>query len=138
MRPINHIVLHCTATLQTAKVESILKYWREVCGWKNPGYHHIILPDGTVRDLLPIEQESNGVRGHNDDSIHISYIGGVDASLRPLDNRTPEQQASMEALVRKYKKQFPRARVLGHCDFPGVKKACPAFNVASWLHSIGL
>jgi len=30
MREINNIVLHCTATSQDTKIESILKYWKVI------------------------------------------------------------------------------------------------------------
>lgn len=138
MRQIKNIVLHCTATPQTTTVASIQHYWKESLKWKSPGYHHIILPDGTVADLLPIEKPSNGVAGHNANSIHISYIGGVDGRGRAVDNRTPLQIASQIELLKKYKAMFPEARILGHRDFPGVKKECPSFDVATWLKTITL
>lgn len=138
MREIRYIVLHCTATPQTASVESIQMYWKNKLGWKNPGYHHIILPDGTVVDLLPIEQVSNGVAGYNSASIHISYIGGIDSKGKALDNRTSEQKQAMYELVKKYKAMFPDAKILGHRDFPGVKKDCPSFSVSAWVDCVGL
>ena len=57
---------------------------------------------------------------------------------KPVDNRTPQQKATMERLVRELKLKFPSARILGHRDFPGVKKACPSFDVSSWLKEIGI
>lgn len=138
MRNINNIVLHCTATAQNTKVSSITKYWKEVLGWKKPGYHFIILPDGTIVPLLPIEEVSNGVAGHNSDSIHISYIGGIDAKGRAVDNRTDAQKQAQIELLKKFKKQFPNAQVKGHRDFPGVTKECPSFEVSEWLNCIGI
>lgn len=142
MRNITHIVLHCTATPQMTTVESIQKYWRtpkpKGNGWKSPGYHHIIKADGTVVDLLPIDQVSNGVAGHNAHSIHISYIGGVDGKGNAIDNRTPSQIKAQVALLKKYKAMFPDAIICGHRDFPGVKKECPSFDVKSWLKKIAL
>lgn len=135
-RKIKNIVLHCTATPQTAKVESIQRYWRDVLKWKSPGYHRIIKPDGTVVKLAEDSQVCNGVAGHNSASIHISYIGGVDAQNKPLDNRTPEQLAAMAALVKEYHAKYPEARICGHRDFPKVSKACPSFDVAAWWEQI--
>ena len=91
MRKINYLVLHCTATPQNTTVESIQRYWREDLKWKNPGYHWIIKADGHAVNLLPIEEVSNGVAGHNSDSIHISYIGGIDSKGKAVDNRTAAQ-----------------------------------------------
>jgi len=137
MRKINHIVLHCTATSQDAKVESIVRYWKETLKWKSPGYHYLIELDGTVHNLLPIEHVSNGVRGHNSDSINISYIGGVDENNYPTDNRTPKQVLSQLKLIIELKEQFPQAEILGHRDFLGVNKACPSFDVREWLKHVG-
>jgi N-acetylmuramoyl-L-alanine amidase len=142
MRNIDHIVLHCTATPQTATVKSIQNYWKNILKWKSPGYHHIILPDGTVTDLLPIDQPSNGVYGHNAHSIHISYIGGIDGKGRALDNRTDAQKAAQIALLKKYHAMFPGATICGHRDFltPGTSnwKECPSFDVKKWLETINL
>jgi len=71
MRTITHIVVHCSATGQDAKVEAIQRYWKEKLGWKSPGYHYIIEADGKETQLLTIAQPSNGVKqaiiqGHKD------------------------------------------------------------------------
>lgn len=142
MRKITHICLHCTATPQTTTVESIQRFWRapkpKGNGWTKPGYHHIIKPDGTVVDLLPIDQISNGVAGHNANSIHISYIGGIDGKGNAIDNRTPSQIQAQIELLKKYKAMFPNAVILGHRDFPNVQKKCPSFDVKAWLEGAGL
>lgn len=138
MRIIKYIVLHCTATSQQATVSAIQKYWKETLGWKDPGYHHIIKPDGEIVDLQPISKTSNGVAGYNANSIHISYIGGIDSKGKGLDNRTLTQKISMMVLLKKYKAMFPNAKILGHRDFPNVHKECPSFDVATWLKEIKL
>lgn len=138
MRTINHIVLHCTATPQNTTIDSIKNYWRSVLGWKSPGYHYMIKANGEVVNTHPIHLISNGVAGHNANSIHISYIGGVDSSNRPFDNRTPAQREAMFRLVWELKVKFPSARILGHRDFPNVAKACPSFDVSVWKKEVGL
>ena len=132
-RQIKHIVLHCTATSQKATVEAIQRYWRDQLGWKNPGYHYLISPDGTVHKLQPEELPANGVAGHNSTSIHVSYIGGIDANSRPADNRTCRQTTEMYYLVVDLLARYPDAKLLGHRDFPGVKKDCPSFNAKEWF-----
>ena len=128
MREIKFLAVHCTATPQTATVSSIQNYWKNVLKWKMPGYHFIIKPDGEVVQLLEIEKVSNGVKGFNSVSINISYIGGVDSQNKPIDNRTEAQKKALLDLLKKLKKQFPKAVIQGHRDFPEVKKACPSFN----------
>jgi len=136
MREIKYIVLHCTATNQTTPPETILSYWKNVLCWESPGYHYLIGADGTIHALLSIDQVANGVFGHNANSIHISYIGGIDENGNALDNRTPKQILSLQKLIIEYKKQFPSAEILGHKDFPGIHKECPSFNVKDWLKDL--
>lgn len=127
MRRIDWLVVHCTATPQTTTVASIQRYWRENLKWKSPGYHFLIEANGTVHNLQPINLPSNGVAGHNANSIHISYIGGVNGK-RAVDNRTEAQKREILRLLTDLKKQFPNAKIQGHRDFPRVAKACPSFD----------
>lgn len=128
MRAIKYLAVHCTATSQTVSISAIQSYWKNQLGWKMPGYHFIIKPDGQIVSLLPIEQVSNGVQGFNSQTINISYIGGVDAKNVPVDNRTPQQKATLLKLLRELKQKFPTVLIQGHRDFPNVKKACPSFD----------
>jgi len=128
MRAIKYLAVHCTATSQTVSISAIQSYWKNQLGWKMPGYHFIIKPDGQIVTLLSIEQVSNGVQGFNSQTINISYIGGVDAKNVPVDNRTPQQKATLLKLLRELKQKFPMAIIQGHRDFPNVKKACPSFD----------
>ena len=123
MREIKYIVLHCTATSQDTTVENIVKYWKERLGWKSPGYHFMIKPNGKIEQVNSIHNISNGVRGFNDRSIHISYIGGKD-----IDDRTEEQKDSLKFIVEVLKDMFPKAKIQGHRDFPKVTKSCPRFD----------
>lgn len=150
MRDIKHIVIHCTATPQSATVAAIQRYWREVLGWKAPGYQVLIEPDGNMVRLAGNDQVCNGVAGFNKNSLHVSYIGGVDAKGKPIDNRTPEQRAALYELVKAWAAMFPTAKIMGHRDFSrdlnrdGIiqpsewAKACPSFDVKSWCEEVGL
>lgn len=128
MRPINYIVIHCTATRPDVTIESIKRYWKENLKWKNPGYHYMIKADGEIVNTLPIDQVSNGVAGWNSQIINISYIGGIDKNNHPKDTRTQEQKKSIVKLLRELKSKFPKAKIQGHRDFPNVHKACPSFD----------
>lgn len=137
-REIKHLVLHCTASPQTTTVASILNYWREELKWKNPGYHFLIEANGTVHNLQPIEKPSNGVAGHNANSIHISYIGGIGPTKIPIDNRTNRQILEQIRLIIELKEKFPKAEILGHRDFLGARKMCPSFSTKDWIKACGL
>lgn len=127
MRKIDYIVIHCTATPQNTTIDSIKKYWKEVMKWNSPGYHYIFEPNGNVVQLQPEDKPSNGVAGHNANSIHISYIGGVDKNNKPIDNRTPQQKDTIRKKLIELKKKYPQAIIQGHRDF-GINKACPCFD----------
>jgi N-acetylmuramoyl-L-alanine amidase len=137
MRRIDNIILHCTATNQNTTVESIQRYWRDTLKWKSVGYHLLIQPNGVPVRLAEDKQVCNGVAGHNANSIHISYIGGIDSKGKPFDNRTQSQRETMRTLVESYMKMYPNAKVRGHNDFTNLK-ACPSFKVSQWLKEVGL
>ncbi len=124
---------HCTATPPTTTVESIKNYWKQK--WKSdvPGYHYIILRNGTVIQLLDENKNSYGVYGHNSVCINLAYIGGIDKDGKPVDNRTPAQERAMFDLIVRLTEKYKGAEVKGHCDFEGVKKACPCFDMKTWL-----
>jgi len=101
-----------------------------------PGYHFIIKPDGVIVQLLDISGVSNGVQGFNSETINICYIGGVDKALKPTDNRTDAQKKALLVILKDLKKQFSNAKIQGHRDFKGVKKACPSFDAKKEYESI--
>lgn len=147
-RPINRIVIHCTATTQNATVEAIKAYWRTVLGWSNVGYHYIIGVNGERYILSHLSKPTNGVRGYNWDSVHISYIGGKDG----VDDRTDAQKKEMEALIRELRGDdiLGPVPVVGHRDLsPDLNgdgiitpneyiKLCPSFEVSEWLAEVGI
>ena len=136
MRTITHIVVHCSATGQDAKVEAIQRYWKQNLGWKSPGYHYIIEADGKETQLLTIAQPSNGVKGFNKSIINVCYIGGVNKLGKAADNRTDAQKRQLLTRLKALKTMFPNAIIQGHKDFPNVAKACPSFDAKSEYKNI--
>lgn len=132
-RSIQFIVVHCTATQPEATIKAIQGYWRDVQKWKDPGYHYIIQRSGEIVQLQDEDKVANGVAGHNQHAIHLSYIGGVDKAGHPADNRTDAQKEAMMNKLIELSERYPQAKILGHRDFPGVHKACPSFDVRKWL-----
>lgn len=141
MRPITHIVIHCTATHPSYPIEGLFRYWKHYLGWKAPGYHYLIDEKGVIHPIWPEEFVANGVSGHNTTSLHISYIGGINDKKEAEDTRTPEQKEALKLIVQLKKIQYPEAKVLGHRDFSIDKngngiidpweriKECPSFEV---------
>lgn len=115
MRKIKRIFIHCTAGSQKQTVADLRAEFK--CkGWKNPGYHYVILPDGAITQLLDEQQVSNGVKGYNQTSINVAYIGGIDSNGKAVDNRTEPQKASLIKLLRELRGRYPKAQILGHRD----------------------
>ncbi len=144
-REIKYIVVHCTATAPETTIENIQRYWKEHLGWKNPGYHYIIKRSGEIVTINPEGNISNGVKNNNRHSIHISYIGGVDKTGKPIDNRTDAQKHALFNKLVSLSEKYPNATILGHRDFSPDKdgngkidfyewvKYCPCFDVREWL-----
>jgi N-acetylmuramoyl-L-alanine amidase len=154
MRKITNIVIHCTAGHQNAdKVQDY--FTRPVSkggrGWKTGGYHRIIDKDGTINKMYDFSVVTNGVKGHNEDTIHIAYVGGVDIFdvTKAKDTRNVYQKPSIDTCIQEAI-EWCRAQgqdvtvnlgVVGHRDFSkdnnanGVIesweriKECPSFDV---------
>jgi len=132
MRDIRRIFIHCTAGNQKQTLKDLLKEFKNK-GWKNPGYHYTVFPDGKIECLLNEEQVSNGVQGYNSTAINVSYVGGIDNKGRAVDNRTEAQKASLLTLLKDLKRKYPNAHIMGHRDIWGKdsrkwKKMCPCFD----------
>ena len=127
-RNIKYLVVHCTATGVDATAQGISNYWKNRMGWRNPGYHILFHHTGGFTVMADFDIVCNGVRGYNSNSIHISYIGGIDSNRKALDNRSDSQKRLIEVALRELRKKLPNAIIQGHRDFPKVSKACPSFD----------
>ena len=159
MRSITKIILHCSASVAGIALSGndIKRMHTNPVrlggrGWKNPGYHYVVRLNGTVDAILPIEQIANGVKGHNADSIHICYVGGLrpvnseqGSVLRacsrgaiaeqhghpiktvPANTMTPAQREAIRTLLAQLHDRYPHATLHGHREFAA--KACPCFDV---------
>lgn len=120
MRPINYIVIHCSATKanQSYTVAQMTKD-HKARGFNSAGYNYYIRRDGTVVQLRPIETIPAQVAGHNSDAIGICYEGGMNATGGMEDNRTNGQKSALIAKIKELKKipEVSKAKVVGHRDF---------------------
>lgn len=143
MRRIDYLVVHCSATFADMDIDAkTVDVWHKKRGWKGIGYHYFIKLDGTIEKGRPDKDIGAHVKGFNKNSIGICYAGGLAKNRAPKDTRTPEQKASLEALLIRLKDQHPKAEIKGHREFSpdlnnnGViepfefSKACPSFNAS--------
>jgi len=140
-KAIRFITVHCTATPRgRPNTAEEVTQW-DIDRFGQPSYHYVIELDGDVKQTLQHNQRGAHVGKANTGNIGISYVGGTegrDAGNRPADTRTPEQTAALEGLIRRLLGLWPNAKIRGHRDWPGVPKACPSFEVRTWLQSVGL
>ncbi|MGL4520804.1 MAG: N-acetylmuramoyl-L-alanine amidase [Phocaeicola sp.] len=152
MAKLERLVLHCTATPEGREVSSAdIRAWHTKPtsqggrGWKQVGYTDMIHLDGRVERLVSNNEDANvdswevtnGAAGYNSTSRHVVYVGGVAKDCKTAkDTRTPAQRKAMETYVKDFHKRFPSVRIVGHNGLAA--KACPSFNVKTWLESIGI
>lgn len=142
MRKIERIFVHCTAGSQKTTLKQLENEFKAK-GWKSPGYHYVVFPDGKIEQMLDESKVSNGVRGFNSTSINVSYVGGVDSKLKPIDNRTEAQKASLIKILTELKSRYPEAKIMGHRDIWGKdpkkwQKWCPCFDAEEEYKEIGV
>lgn len=133
MLPIKYLTIHCAATKETAKFTCQDIRRMDVERFGQPSYHLVIARDGSYERHMRDDRLGAHVGKHNTGNIGICYIGGLDANGKPKDTRTPEQRATMRALVKTYQEKYPGIEVLGHRDWPKVAKDCPCFSVRDWV-----
>ena len=129
-RLITSIAVHCSATPEgkhfTAKD---IDGWHRKQGWNGIGYNAVVLLDGTIEKGRPHEQVPSHAAGNNANSLAICYIGGVAKDGKtPKDTRTDAQKVALKCWLGEQKRLHPKAKILGHRDYPGVAKACPSFD----------
>lgn len=114
-------------------------------GWKQVGYSDLIHLNGGVENLVKYNEDAwvdpwevtNGAVGYNGTSRHVVYVGGLASDGKTAkDTRTPAQKEALRKYVRAFIRQHPGAEVVGHRDLPGVSKACPSFDVKTWLKEV--
>lgn len=128
MRPINRIIIHCTATRTGQKINAkIIDGWHRNQGYKKIGYHYVILEDGTIEKGRDEAEVGAHCLGYNNGSIGICYCGGIDANGKAYDSRTEAQKRALRELVRQLCKKYPIKDIAGHNEFSC--KACPCFDV---------
>ena len=136
MREIDDIIIHCTATRTNRNytVEEIRK-WHIQRGFDDIGYHYVIYIDGTVHVGRPIEIMGAHAYGHNQHSIGVCYVGGLDRRGRPTNTLNKAQERSLITLIKVLQSIFPQAGLHGHNEYSS--KECPCFNVGEWWKEHG-
>ena len=151
MGQLKYLVIHCTATPEGREVTAAdIRRWHTAPkptgrGWKQVGYTDLFHLDGSVERLVQNNEDdnvdnweiTNGAAGYNSISRHIVYAGGMSAdNQRPQDTRTAAQKEALKRYVLDFHRKHPTVKIVGHNQLAA--KACPSFDVAAWLRSIGI
>lgn len=129
-REVNLLVVHCSATRCDRNFPvSSLRASHKARGFADIGYHFYITRDGEIHPCRPVHQIGAHAAGWNDKSIGICYEGGLNEKGRIADTRTYAQKCALLDLLRQLIKDYPEARILGHCQLgKNIRKACPCFD----------
>jgi N-acetylmuramoyl-L-alanine amidase len=133
-RKLTRIILHCTATPEGRHVSvDTINSWHLKRGWKGIGYHYVILLDGTVENGRDVKKIGAHTSGHNQDSIGVCYVGGMDAgNKKAKDTLNQLQEVAMVNLIKALREEYGELSLHGHNEF--ANKACPSFNVKTKFH----
>lgn len=127
MRNINKIIVHCSATKEGKAFNAAdITRWHKQRGFATIGYHWVVLLDGTIQQGRAEMTMGAHCLGYNANSIGICYIGGLDENGNSKDTRTPEQKKALLELLKRLKKDYPKATIHGHREF--ANKDCPCFD----------
>ena len=135
----NYIAIHCAWTTKAMDhVDAAeIDRWHRQRGWSRIGYSYVITRDGTVEVGRGHDEIGAHVKGYNHESVGVCLVGGLnDEKTAGEDNFTDAQWKALANLVTTLKDFYPDAEVLGHRDFPNVKKECPCFDAREWWNKV--
>ena len=136
-REVRLLIIHCSATRydRDFPVEA-LRASHKARGFADIGYHFYITRDGYLHRCRPVNQIGAHAAGWNDRSIGICYEGGLDEAGTPSDTRTYAQKCSLLDLLRQLRRDYPEAKIVGHCQLsPYIRKALastPGRSMRDW------
>ncbi|EAU40180.1 N-acetylmuramoyl-L-alanine amidase [Fulvimarina pelagi HTCC2506] len=131
MRPIDEIIVHCTATPEGRAVSvKEIDAWHRARGWSGIGYHRVIHLDGRVETGRAMEKIGAHVAGRNSRTAGIVYVGGVAADgVTAKDTRTKAQTEALVEELRRTSALTGALRISGHRDHAA--KACPSYDATA-------
>ena len=124
-KKISLLVVHCSDTENGQNLSAIDIHKMHLgFGWDGIGYHKIIQRSGKVENGRPEYWIGAHVKGKNKISLGVCLIG--------KNKFTKKQFKSLERVLRKWKMEYPNAKILGHKDTGDTNKTCPNFDVVTW------
>lgn len=127
LKIVKYLVVHCVGCKSNRpfSVESLINTGKQK--WGQCSYHWYVRRNGDIIPLLSESVQGIHVKGYNWCSLGIVYEGGLDEQGHAADTRTEAQKLALYELLKDLTRDYPDARILGHCEFPRVHKDCPCF-----------
>ncbi len=134
--PIRWIVLHHSAGPPNQGLESMARFHIEKRGWSGIAYNYLIYKDGKIFKTRPIGVIPACVKGHNDESICICFVGSF--STNPPSAKAIAAGLWLTHLLRNAYPQITGIR--GHKEMPDQVTSCPGatFDLARYRAQAGL
>lgn len=144
------ITTHCSASKPNQNWGAVeIDRMHRANGWLCIGYHFVIDRNGVIHAGRPMDVRGAHCKNGNRNDTHVSIclVGGVSAKPQahvpgsPWNgsdaecNFTPAQGEALGVLYEFLKMTYGLTDedIEGHRDVPGVRKACPSFNVRTFL-----
>jgi len=125
---VKYLVVHCSDTPDDEPLTARDIHAMHLgFGWHGVGYHRVIKRDGEIEHCRPDFWIGAHVYGHNEESLGVCLIGRTDF--------TESQFQSLETVLGTWTEQYPKAEIVGHCDFEYTDKTCPNFDAKRWWRS---
>ena len=129
MRPINSIIIHCSATrVDEDLTEQQLEAAHIARGLSECGFHYYVRYSGLVVSMRDLDTVGEHCPGHDEGSDGICYEGGVNCFGEPADTRSFHQKCSIRALIRCLQSDFP------NCHIYGCRELSTYFNCNGKIH----
>lgn len=125
MKP-DTIIIHCSATREDRSYTAAqLDADHKARGFRRPdqtqplkhiGYHYYIRRSGEIITGRHENEQGAHCLGWNNRSIGICYEGGLSATGKPKDTRTPQQKQAINQLVNQISTRHTITSIIGHRD----------------------
>lgn len=141
-REVTEVVVHHTDTYEDQNInyDDVYKWHVEDRGFKDVGYHFLILRNGDLQVARPISQTgAHCLKGHNRYSIGIAFVGGIvgsgkkRGSQRSSSTFRPEQWETFKAFMRAFYSVHPGGQAFGHVDIDPERRSDPNFDVQRYV-----
>jgi len=145
-REVTEIVVHWTETYSNTNIGSEeINKTQIALGLDGIGYHYVIRRDGSVQRGRPVNNQGQhaDVNGHNERSIGVVFVGGINAptgtpdplEYKSVSSLTRSQFTSFQEICKAFYRTFPGGQILGHNDLDPLEDD-PGFDVRDFCEDL--